>query len=295
VVPAGPADPSFVEAGSLPEDAADPTVLRVGDRWYEYSTQVYLTKVPVRWSDDLRSWSPPVEAMPTLSAWAQFGSHWAPSAVFAGGRYVLWYSAKDRASGRQCISRATSARPEGPFVDELRAAPVCQADLGGSIDPQVFTDADGSRWLSWKSDENAVGAPSRLWVLPLSADGRTPTGTAAVTLTQGAPWETFTIEQPALVRRGDVYYLFYSGGYWESSTYAIGYATGPSPRGPFTKQTTRGPWLATRPGTGGPGALDTFTGPDGRVWASIHAWAGPIGYVNGGAMRTLRVGPLDLG
>jgi putative cell wall-binding protein len=285
--------PELSATATLPEDVADPTVLKVGDRWYAYSTQVYLTKVPVRWSSDLRTWSRPQEAMPTLAVWAQFGAHWAPSAVFAGGRYVLWYSARDRATGLQCVSRATSPRPEGPFVDELSKPPVCQSDLGGSIDPQVFTDVDGSRWLSWKSDENAMGAPSRLWVAPLSADGRTVTGSATVTVGQGAAWETFTIEQPALVRSGSTYYLFYSGGYWESDTYAIGYATGPSPRGPFTKRTTTKPWLGSSAGVGGPGALDAFTGPDGRLWATFHAWAGPIGYVNGG-MRTLRAGPLSL-
>lgn len=287
--------PAITPVASLPDDAADPAVLKVGDRWYVYSTQVYLTKVPVRWSGDLKTWSPAVEAMPAVARWASFGSHWAPSVVAAGGRYVLWYSARDRASGRQCVSRATADRPEGPFVDELGAAPICQRDLGGSIDPHVFTDDDGSRWLSWKSDENAVGDPSRLWVVALSADARTTVGEATVALTQGAAWETFTIEQPALVRHGDLYYLFYSGGYWESATYAVGYATGPSPRGPFTRRSAEGPWLRTTAGAGGPGALDTFTGPDGRLWASFHAWAGGIGYVHAGAVRSLRLARLDLG
>jgi putative cell wall-binding protein len=287
------AAPRLSVTATLPDDVADPTVLKVGDRWYAYSTQVYLTNVPVRWSSDLHTWSPLQEAMPTLAVWATFGANWAPSAVLAGDRYVLWYSARDRASGLQCVSRATSPRPEGPFVDERSEAAICQTDLGGSIDPQVFTDADGSRWLSWKSDENAVGRPARLWVAPLSADARTLTGPATQTLAQGAPWETFTIEQPALVRRGATYYLFYSGGYWEAGSYAVGYATGPSPRGPFTKRTATTPWLASSAGQGGPGALDTFVGPDGGLWAAFHAWAGPIGYVNGGR-RTLRAGPLDL-
>ena len=119
------------------------------------------------------------------------------------------------------------------------------------------------------------------------------TGPATVTLAQGSPWETFTIEQPALVRSGATYYLFYSGGYWESRGYAVGYATGPSPRGPFTKQTASRPWLGSSDGTIGPGAFDVFTGPDGTPWASFHAWSGPVGYVNGGK-RTLRAGPLSL-
>ncbi|MCU1381003.1 MAG: glycoside hydrolase, family 43 [Acidimicrobiales bacterium] len=289
--PDGLISPTLTPFSSLPEDVADPTVLKVGDRWYAYSTQVYLTQVPMRWSTDLRSWSRAAEAMPSLASWAEFGAHWAPSAVAAGGRYVLWYSARDHASGGQCISRAVADRPEGPFHDELNAAPVCQAALGGSIDPHVFTDDDGRRWLSWKSDENAVGKQSRLWVAPLSADGRTLTGQASVLLSQGAPWETFTIEQPAIVRHGDLYYLFYSGGFWESSSYAIGYATALSPRGPFTRRTAVRPWFAGVSRAAGPGALDVFVGPDGQPWATYHAWADTIGYANFG-MRTLRVGRL---
>ncbi|MCU1376041.1 MAG: beta-xylosidase, partial [Actinomycetia bacterium] len=293
---APPADapvPKLTARGSLPEDAADPAILKVGNRWYAYATQVYLTKVPMRWSDDLRTWSRSAEAMPGLAPWAEFGAHWAPSVTQVGGRFVMWYSARDRTSGRQCISRAVADRPEGPFVDELRAAPVCQVALGGSIDPHVFTDQDGSRWLSWKSDENSVGVRSQLWTAPLSIDARTLTGAPVAVLAQDAAWETFTIEQPALYRKGDVYYLFYSGGYWESDTYAIGYATGSSPRGPFTKQTVAGPWLATAAGAAGPGALDVFSGPGSETWVTYHAWTGGVGYVNG-AKRTLRVAKLDL-
>jgi putative cell wall-binding protein len=285
--------PELTEVGQLPADVADPAVLRVGDRWYAYSTQVYLTNVPVRWSGDLKTWSPLQEAMPTIAVWASFGSHWAPSVVATGNRYVLWYSARDRVTGLQCISRASSPRPEGPFVDELDAAPICQRDLGGSIDPQVFTDADGSRWLSWKSDENAVGNPSRLWVAPLSADALRVTGAWTPTIAQGARWETFTIEQPALTRSGSTYYLFYSGGYWESATYAIGYATATSPRGPWTKRTATTPWYGSAGGRTGPGALDTFPGPDGTLWATYHAWPGAVGYANGG-QRSLRLARLQL-
>jgi putative cell wall-binding protein len=291
--PSDVAAPRIEEQAELPDDVADPAILEVGDRWYAYSTQVYLTKVPVRWSSDLRTWSAPQEAMPTIAVWADFGAHWAPSVALAGNRYVMWYSARDRATGQQCISRATSPRPEGPFVDELSAAVVCQADLGGSIDPQVFTDRDGSRWLSWKSDENAVGSPARLWVAPLSADARAIAGPATVTIAQGAPWETFTIEQPALVHSGATYYLFYSGGYWESAGYALGYATASSPRGPWTKRTTSAPWLASAATMLGPGALDPFVGPDGTPWVAFHAWSGPVGYLNGGH-RSLRVAPLAL-
>jgi beta-xylosidase len=270
-------------------------VLKVGSTWYAYSTQVLFMQLPVRSSTDLRTWSEPVEGMPDLPVWAEFGANWAPSVVAAGnGRFVLWYAARDQASGRQCVSRAVATHPAGPFVDELRQAPVCQLELGGSIDPHVFTDTDGSRWLYWKSDENALGNRSHLWVSRLSADATTLLGAPSPVLAQSAAWEAPTIEQPAVTRVGDRYYLFYSGGWWESDTYGVGVAVGTSPSGPFSKLTPNAPWLASAPAMQGPGALDVFEGPGGSLWAVFHAWGWSIGYAEGGA-RTSRFGVLNFG
>lgn len=155
----------------------------------------------------------------------------------------------------------------------------------------MFTDTDGTRWLYWKSDENALGKPSHLWVAELSPDATSVTGSPAEVLAQTASWESPTIEQPGMTRVGGQYYLFYSGGWWESANYGIGVAVGPSPTGPFTKLTKSEPWLASSPGARGPGALDAFQGPDGALWAAYHAWGGTVGYAEGGT-RTTRFGVL---
>ena len=75
--------------------------------------------------------------------------------------------------------------------------------------------------------------------------------------------------------------------------YAIGYATAPSPTGPFTKKTAAAPWVGSSAGSSGPGGLDTFVGPAGELWAAWHAWPGEVGYAVGGT-RTTRVGTLHL-
>jgi putative cell wall-binding protein len=269
------------------DDFPDPAVVRVGTTWFAYSTQVLYMKVPVRSSTDLVTWTQPAEAFPTLPVWAQYGANWAPSVVNAGnGTFVMWYVAQDAASGRQCVSRAVATNPAGPFVDELSAAPVCQLSLGGSIDPQVFTDRDGTRWLYWKSDENALGRPSHIWAATLSADARSVTGSATPVLAQTASWEKPTIEQPSVVRIGEQYYLFYSGGWWDSPEYGVGIAVGLSPAGPFTKLTDTGAWLASSPGAQGPGGLDVFEGPDGGPWVAYHAWGTIVGWVHGGSRTT---------
>ena len=286
--------PTLSLQATAPGDFPDPTVLRVEDTWYAYSTQVLFVHVPVRSTDDPTRWGSDIEdAMPELPAWAEFGRNWAPSVVETDDGYVLWYAAMHAESDRQCISRATSDSPLGPFVDELEEPVVCQLELGGSIDPFVFTDDDGSQFLYWKSDENALGDPSRIWVAPLSEDATALTAPEVPVLAQSQDWENPTMEQPAAVRDGSTYYLFYSGGHWESSGYAVGYATGASPVGPFTKRSTSRGWFRTRTGTQGPGALDVLPGPDGELWASLHAWGGVVGYQEGGA-RTLRLGRLTL-
>jgi hypothetical protein len=286
--------PALSGARSAPGDAPDPTILRTDTAWYAYSTQVFGVHLPVRSSVDLTSWGPTTDAMPTLATWVRPGRNWAPAVIEAEGSYVAWYTAEeDTPERRQCISRAVASSPAGPFVDELTSPALCQRSLGGSIDPDVFTDADGSRWLLWKSDENAVGKSSRLWIAPLSQDARTITGSGSVLLVQSAAWESPTIEQPSIVRRGFTYFLFYSGGWWESSGYGMGYATATSLSGPYTKQTTSGAWFGTSAGTAGPGALDTFIGPGGELWATYHAWPGAVGYGAGGH-RSMRVAELQL-
>ena len=79
-----------------------------------------------------------------LGAWALPGKTWAPEVISVGDGYVMFYTAADQASGRQCIGRAAAAAPEGPFVDDAAVPFVCQPDLGGSIDPNPVRAPDGT-------------------------------------------------------------------------------------------------------------------------------------------------------
>jgi hypothetical protein len=107
-------------------------------------------------------------------------------------------------------------------------------------------------------------------------------------------WEAPLVEAPSLARvAAGAYVLFYSGGWWESDGYGIGYATGPTPLGPFGKETEGGPWLATEEGMAGPGGAEVFTDTAGAWRIAFHAWTPPqVGYDHGGA-RSLWVEHLD--
>jgi len=72
---------------------------------------------------------------------------------------VLYYAARDIAVGHQCLGRAVAASPAGPFIDRSSDPVVCQASLGGDIDPDVFRDSNGRVYLLWKNDGNCCGVP----------------------------------------------------------------------------------------------------------------------------------------
>jgi beta-xylosidase len=189
---------------------------------------------------------------------------------------------------------ATAAGPLGPFVDRSDGPLVFQAERGGSIDPSPFVDADGRAYLVWKSDDNAVGGGASLWGAPLRADGLELEVPPVELLRHEAGWEAPLVEAPSLARVGEgTYVLFYSGGWWESDGYAVGYATGPSPLGPFRKETPDGPWLASAPGMAGPGGAEVFVAADGEWRIAFHAWTPPrVGYDRGG-VRSLWIERLD--
>ena len=277
-------------------DFPDPFVLVAPDgRYFAYGTQTGDLNIQVMESEDLAQWYPRGDALPKLPPWAGWGRTWAPAVLERDGargsggvpqkEYVLYYAVRYEAAGRQAISVATAADPAGPFTDRSDTPLIFQEERGGSIDPSPFVDADGTAYLLWKSDDNAVDGTASLWGAPLEADGRALAGPPVELLRHDADWEDPLVEAPSLARLDDgTYVLFYSGGWWESDRYGIGYATGSAPLGPFRKETTDGPWLASEPGLAGPGGGEVFRDAGGDWRLAFHAWTPPrVGYDAGGA------------
>ncbi|MGE3619106.1 MAG: glycoside hydrolase family 43 protein [Acidimicrobiia bacterium] len=299
VVPALGRDPALAGGGVRPPvvaaDRPDPELEHDGSRWVAYSTNAFagsaITNVPVMVSTDMAAWSPAGDALPRLGSWASPGLTWSPGVVRRGGTWHLYYTALHTASGRQCIGLATSTSATGPFVDGRPGPVVCQLDRGGSIDPDPFVDPDGRAWLAWKSDDNVLGQPSRIWVQPLSGDG-TPTGTAVAVLSADRTWEEGIVENPALVVAGGELWLFYAGGRWETAGYGIGVARCPAVGAPCAKP-TEGPWMS-RASTGvpGPGSPALLARPGLTPVLAFHGWVGGVGYPAGGR-RALFVEPVD--
>jgi beta-xylosidase len=267
-------------------DFPDPFVLVAGERYFAYGTQTGALNLQVMESADLTRWEHRGDPLPELPGWAAAGLTWAPSVLGRDdGTFVLHYSVHVAGAGRQAISVATATDPAGPFVDRSTGPLVFQEARGGSIDPSAFVDADGTAYLLWKSDDNAIGGDASLWGAPLRPDGLDLAGEPVEILRRDAAWEKPLVEAPSLVHpAGGPYVLFYSGGWWEGDGYAVGYATGAAPLGPFRKESATAPWLASEPGMAGPGGAEVFADAAGEWHIAFHAWTPPhVGYDNGGS------------
>lgn len=272
---------------------ADPFVLEVDGTYYAYATGDLTYNIQVSTSDDLVMWTPRKEALPRLPFWqpSAKGLTWAPEVVRTSAGYVMHYTGRDVQAGRQCLAVAVADDPAGPFVDTSETPLLCQYDLGGSIDSSPFEDADGQRYLLWKSDGNCCAIPVRFFIAGLTDDGIALKGEvrelAGVRVDQG--WERTLIEAPTLLLRDGTYYLFFSANDYNSRDYAVGYATADNVFGPYT-DAPENPILATSvpfgspPGdAAGPGHQSIVADADGDLWMAYHAWdSGLIGDSLGG-------------
>lgn len=269
------------------DDFPDPSVIRANGSWWAFSTQVGLSKVPTLRSDDLLSWERVGDALTQVPAWSDCCHVWGPSALARTTSYVLYYTTRHAATGLQCISRATSPLPQGPYLDSSDQPLVCQTERGGSIDPSPFVAPDGRVYLLWKSEGTLHGEPTRLWSQELRSDGLELVGPRRELLHRSLPWEFPIIEGPAMALVDGRFHLLYSGNRWETSDYAVGHAVCASPLGPCQRSSST-PILTSRPGAAGPGGQDVVRLPGGGFLLAHHAWdPAAVGYPEGARMLHL--------
>jgi hypothetical protein len=283
---------AYASGARFPYDFADPFVLSAGGTYYGYSTNAGAGDIQVIRSPDLVSWELVGNGLADLPAWAAPDATWAPAVLVRGGGYVAYYTVRDAGSRQQCISRAVSATPAGPFVDDSGGPLVCQMADGGSIDPSPFVDADGRAFLLWKS-EGRGGAPPTIWSQELSADGLALTGTARALLVADRAFERGVIEAPSLVHEAGGYYLLYAAADWNSRSYAVAYAGCAGPAGPCIKPGD-GRVLESGPRLAGPGGAEVFRDADGSVWVAFHAFSEPdVGYPSSRYLHIARLRVVD--
>ena len=253
----------------IPVDCPDPGVLRDGDHYVLSCTSGDAPAAyPIYTSPDLARWTfvGDIFAAGHTPTWAT-GDFWAPEIHRVGPRYVAYFSAR-ATTGQLAIGAATAASATGPFTD-LGHPLITQAGMG-LIDASEFTAADGTPYVLWKEDGNALGRPTPIHAQRLTADGLALAGTAATLVTNDQPWEGAVTEGPWLVEHGGLFYLFYSGNSYADARYAVGVARGPAPDAPMTKLPD--PILVTGGAWVGPGHCSVLATPAGEAAIVYHAW-----------------------
>lgn len=270
-------------ADIISEDFPDPDVFERNGTWYAYSTNNGRGHVPVATAPSATGpWTIRGDAMPggPSAAWAQSGRTWAPDVYpNSDGSFTLTYTAWHKASGRQCVGIATASSALGPFTPVGNQPLFCPLDLGGAIDANTFVANDGTRYLVWKNDGNAIGKPSTLWLTRTANNGTTTAGGNTALISSNG-----VIEAPDLVQRGSKYVLFFSGGGYNDCNYLTSYATSTSLNGPWS--VAQRPLMTTASFDNhvcGPGGAD-FVGDrvflHGWVNNTRHLFVADVGWVN---------------
>lgn len=262
----------------LPFTAADPFILRAGDRWYLYCTQEGGSGFPVRSSTDLIHWQEHGLALSADTARWGVKCFWAPECYEIGGRYYLFYSAdwKENPTGALenfRIGVAASDTPEGPFED-ISDRPIFDPGYP-IIDANVYQE-DGRFYLYYSRCcyEHCIDGLEESWIygVELKPDFSGVIGEPVLLLRPEQEWEGRSAaatgrrwnEGSYIFKDGGKYVITYSGNFFGGPDYAVGYAVGESPLGPFVKA-AENPILERHGEVTGTGHSCMFDAPGGMM------------------------------
>lgn len=252
----------------LPGDYPDPSVIRVGaDYWATATTSEWAPLFPLLHSRDLVHWEHVDNVFPRRPDWA-VGNFWAPEISEYRGVYYIYFVGRKR-NGPLSISVATASKPSGPWTDH---GPLIGQEAG-SIDPVTVSDDSGDRYLIWKEDGNSRKRPTPLWIQKLSADGTKLAGEMKEIMRNDIAWEGNLIEGPFVHRRGNWWYLFYSGAgcCGRGCNYALGVARSKNLLGPWEKNPGN-PILDANQVWKCPGHGSIVTDSKGRDYLLYHSY-----------------------
>ena len=267
-------------------DVPDPTIIRVGKKYYMAATSNNLrdkdsrnSNYPIYESRDMINWKFQGYILPQKPEWT-INSFWAPELFELNGQFYCYYTARNKATGKSGIGVAVAPKPTGPYTDHGQLIEWTNE----AIDAFVFRDTDGQLYVTWK----AYGLDSRpieLLARRLSPDGLTLQGEAFTLLRDD---EGIGMEGQCIFRHGDFYYILYSARDCCSprSDYEVRVARSRSFAGPYEKY-AQNPILK---GDGqdiqscGHGTL--VTTPKGRYFYLCHCYV--AGHYNDGRQAMLQ-------
>jgi hypothetical protein len=236
-----------------------------------------------------------------IPEWTQEGHRWAPENVeIQANLNVMTYSDMSRTDGKHRVGWVINNGGPGDQAWSLFSSGTLDLGgaAGGEIDASIFVDDDGNTYVTWKSDDNAIGdTVTRLWgqSCSITDGGVTLIGDRSLLLESSGLWWVTSwvddgglVEGPQLVRRGQFYYLFFASGRYCRPDYAQGVARSTNVLGPYEK--LRVPLLSTamvgQDDTGthleGPGHAAFVRDADGQWYVIWHAAAQGTAYQHEG-------------
>lgn len=246
-------------------DGADPHAQVVGKDFWLYPTEAR-SRRPIfaaYRSTDLRTWKRTgivldLDQAPWVKAdGAPWHGAWAPAIAEKKGKFYFYYSVGPQNPTPSRIGVAVGTSPSGPFTDSGKPL-LTGGDGFEAIDPMVFVEGNKAWFYAGGS------AGSKLRVFEMADD--------MVSFKREVKIEQpphFT-EAPFMHRRGRIYYLSYSHGRWNDSSYCVHYATSASPAGPWKY---RGKILESDATHQGPGHHSFVENPKSKEWFIVyHRW-----------------------
>jgi xylan 1,4-beta-xylosidase len=252
----------------LAGDYPDPSVIRVGDDyWATATTSEWAPLFPLLHSRDLVNWEHVGNIFERRPQWA-VGNFWAPELFEHKGKFYIYYVGRKQ-GGPLSLAVATADKPTGPWTDH---GPLIGQDAG-SIDAFPVVDTDGTRYLFWKEDGNSRNKPTPLWIQKLSDDGLKLVGEMKEVFRNDTDWEKNLVEGPAVIRRGEYWYMFYAGNACcgRGCNYAQGVARAKNLLGPWEKNPGN-PILIGNDTWKCPGHGTLVRDKEGRDWFLYHAY-----------------------
>jgi len=281
-------------------DTPDPFVLKHRGSYWCYCTGRAADQncFPTLVSTDLVTWQESGGVMPPLPE--HYSEYWAPEVSYWAGRFYLYFSVGDGLNMHIRVAVADS--PTGPFQDS--GSKLTSQEF--AIDPHVFEDDDGKRWLFYATDflhHTHIGTGT---VRDLMIDPFTLAGRPSPVVRAQYDWQLFdpqraekggirwhTVEGPTVLKHKGYYYEMFSGGNWKTGSYGVGYAFSSSIKSETEwTQVCDGtnvlPVVRTIPGVIGPGHNSVVRGPDNRqMYCVYHRWN------DRATRRVLAIDPLE--
>ena len=235
---ADPAGAAVAPPALINADFPDPDVLQAGATYYAYSTSAGPVAPGRQRARRPRARGPSAATpCPTSRPGPASGGFWAPDVSRrADGRYLMYFTGPSTGAGRHVHRRRDCDRPARPVPPVGSQPLVCDASEGGDIDPSSFVDGDGTRYLLYKNDGNAIGAGHDPVVAAGGRGRRDVRGRPARADPQRPAGEAGMIEAPVLVKRPSPVRAVLLGGLVHdgnstSPSYAVpGRSPAPTPR-----------------------------------------------------------------